>query len=196
MTASSSPAIIEPRAERRQSASSARTATTISAWRSPTASPRIQGGVRQVECTINGIGERAGNASLEEIVMAAARRARTGCRSTRRSHREGCSRQPAAVGAHQRAGPGEQGDRRTQRLRSRSRHSPGRRAEGSRDLRDHAAGGRRSVGRVATRARRAIPAATPCSARCEALGFSADRRRDRSGLSRGDLTRRTPQGDR
>src|SRR5262249_56773101 len=26
-------------------------------------------GARQVECTINGIGERAGNASLEEIVM-------------------------------------------------------------------------------------------------------------------------------
>ena len=30
----------------------------------------IQQGARQVECTINGIGERAGNASLEEIVMA------------------------------------------------------------------------------------------------------------------------------
>jgi 2-isopropylmalate synthase len=30
----------------------------------------IQGGVRQVECALNGIGERAGNASLEEIVMA------------------------------------------------------------------------------------------------------------------------------
>ena len=30
----------------------------------------IQAGVRQVECTINGVGERAGNASLEEIVMA------------------------------------------------------------------------------------------------------------------------------
>ena len=30
----------------------------------------IQGGARQVECTVNGIGERAGNASLEEIVMA------------------------------------------------------------------------------------------------------------------------------
>lgn len=29
----------------------------------------IRAGVRQVECTINGIGERAGNASLEEIVM-------------------------------------------------------------------------------------------------------------------------------
>jgi 2-isopropylmalate synthase len=30
----------------------------------------IQAGANQVECTVNGIGERAGNASLEEIVMA------------------------------------------------------------------------------------------------------------------------------
>src|SRR3546814_3386706 len=30
----------------------------------------VQGGARQVECTINGLGERAGNAALEEIVMA------------------------------------------------------------------------------------------------------------------------------
>ncbi len=30
----------------------------------------LQGGVRQIECAINGIGERAGNASLEEFVMA------------------------------------------------------------------------------------------------------------------------------
>lgn len=30
----------------------------------------IDSGARQVECTVNGIGERAGNASLEEIVMA------------------------------------------------------------------------------------------------------------------------------
>jgi 2-isopropylmalate synthase len=29
----------------------------------------IHGGARQVECTVNGIGERAGNAALEEIVM-------------------------------------------------------------------------------------------------------------------------------
>ncbi len=29
----------------------------------------VRGGCRQVECTINGVGERAGNASLEEIVM-------------------------------------------------------------------------------------------------------------------------------
>ena len=30
----------------------------------------VRAGARQVECTINGIGERAGNASLEEVVMA------------------------------------------------------------------------------------------------------------------------------
>ena len=30
----------------------------------------VEGGARQVEVTINGIGERAGNAALEEVVMA------------------------------------------------------------------------------------------------------------------------------
>ena len=30
----------------------------------------VAAGAGQVECTVNGIGERAGNASLEEIVMA------------------------------------------------------------------------------------------------------------------------------
>ncbi|MBC7900261.1 MAG: 2-isopropylmalate synthase [Saprospiraceae bacterium] len=35
----------------------------------------ITAGARQVECTVNGIGERAGNASLEELVMACAVRA-------------------------------------------------------------------------------------------------------------------------
>ena len=39
------------------------------ASRSRTRSPASQAGARQVECAINGIGERAGNASLEEIVM-------------------------------------------------------------------------------------------------------------------------------
>src|SRR5213079_3791648 len=29
----------------------------------------VEAGCRQVECAVNGIGERAGNASLEEIVM-------------------------------------------------------------------------------------------------------------------------------
>ncbi len=35
----------------------------------------IKAGARQIECTINGIGERAGNASLEEVVMAIKTRA-------------------------------------------------------------------------------------------------------------------------
>ena len=30
----------------------------------------VQGGARQIECTVNGLGERAGNTSLEEVVMA------------------------------------------------------------------------------------------------------------------------------
>src|SRR3954453_11111474 len=35
----------------------------------------LRGGARQIECTINGIGERAGNAALEEVVMALKTRA-------------------------------------------------------------------------------------------------------------------------
>ena len=35
----------------------------------------LEGGARQIECTVNGIGERAGNAALEEIVMAIRTRA-------------------------------------------------------------------------------------------------------------------------
>ena len=35
----------------------------------------LDAGARQIECTVNGIGERAGNASLEEVVMACAVRA-------------------------------------------------------------------------------------------------------------------------
>ena len=35
----------------------------------------LNGGARQIECTINGIGERAGNAALEEVVMALRTRA-------------------------------------------------------------------------------------------------------------------------
>jgi 2-isopropylmalate synthase len=48
----------------------------------------LREGARQVECTINGIGERAGNCSLEEVVMAIRTRAdylklRTGIRTER-----------------------------------------------------------------------------------------------------------------
>ena len=45
------------------------TATTTWGSRSRTPSPASLAGARQVECAVNGIGERAGNCSLEEIVM-------------------------------------------------------------------------------------------------------------------------------
>ena len=35
----------------------------------------VEGGARQIECTINGLGERAGNTALEEVVMAIRTRA-------------------------------------------------------------------------------------------------------------------------
>src|SRR2546428_9195347 len=43
----------------------------------------VRAGARQVECTINGIGERAGNAALEEVVMALQTRASEFAASTR-----------------------------------------------------------------------------------------------------------------
>ena len=154
----------------------------------------IQGGVRQVECTINGIGERAGNASLEEIVMALRVRPDRLPYDTGDQHAGALRGQPAAARAHQRAGPGQQGDRRPQRLRARSRHPPGRRAEGPAHLRNHAAAGRRPAGRrgwcsAGTRA------ATPCSAlRGARPRLTADE--IDAGLPRRDLARRAPQGDR
>ena len=112
------------------------TATTISAWRWPTRSPasgrRPPGRVR-----VNGIGERAGNASLEEIVMLL-RHARGRLRAAHR-HRHPRDR------PHRRHGlapdrlsrPAEQGGRRPQRVRARVRDPPGRGPEGANDLRDH-----------------------------------------------------------
>ena len=43
---------------------------TTLAWLLANSLAAIEAGVRQIECTINGIGERAGNASLEELVVA------------------------------------------------------------------------------------------------------------------------------
>ena len=105
----------------------------------------VRGGARQIECTINGLGERAGNAALEEIVMAT----------------EGAPGHPAVlvrggfgllhprVEAGRGGGgvprPVQQGDRRPECFRARERHPPGRDAEEGGDLRDHDAGERRSV---------------------------------------------------
>ena len=51
-------------------ASSASTATTTWGWPSANSLSAVENGAGQIECTINGIGERAGNCSLEEVVMA------------------------------------------------------------------------------------------------------------------------------
>ena len=113
-----------PRSRRRS------TATTTSGWPWPTRSPGVTAGARQVECTVNGIGERAGNASLEEVVMVLHTRASTsgsGPASTRadRAHARGC------VAPHRLPGAAEQGGRRPQRVRARGGHPPGRRAQGA-----------------------------------------------------------------
>ena len=83
----------------------------------------VEAGCRQVECAINGIGERAGNASLEEIVMLLHTREPslglwTGDRDDRdRAH------EPAGLAADRLPGAAEQGDRRAQRVRARGRAS-------------------------------------------------------------------------
>jgi 2-isopropylmalate synthase len=51
----------------------------------------VLGGARQVECTINGLGERAGNASLEEIVMAFENPPRCVRLRNRRGHHPDCA---------------------------------------------------------------------------------------------------------
>ena len=63
----------------------------------------IQAGARQVECTVNGIGERAGNTAMEEVVMALkvrqgrVRRPRHAASAPPRStRRAGCSRRSSA----------------------------------------------------------------------------------------------------
>ena len=117
------------------------TATTISGSRSRTRSPGSRPARTQVECTINGIGERAGNASLEEIVMALRVRADALRRRDRHRHRRRSPRRRASsrelTGLRR---PAEQGDRRRERVRARGGHPPGRDAEGRADVPDHGSG--------------------------------------------------------
>ena len=117
----------------------------------------VQGGVRQIECTINGIGERAGNASLEEIVMAFRVRPDRLPYDTAIQLAAALPHQPAADRPHERSGAGQQGHRRAQCVRARGRYPPGRHVEGLADLRNHEAGRRRSD----TGAARARPSLRP-----------------------------------
>ena len=54
-----------------------------------------------------------------------------------------CPHQPPGLARHRPARAAQQGHRRPERLRPRSRHPPGRHAEGPQDLRDHEPGRRR-----------------------------------------------------
>ena len=56
----------------------------------------VKAGARQIECTINGIGERAGNCSLEEVVMVDEDPQRPLSLRHRHPHRTSFPRQPAA----------------------------------------------------------------------------------------------------
>ena len=119
-------------------------ATTISASPSPTRSPACRRGARQVECTINGLGERAGNAALEEVVMALRTRGDALPYTTGIDATHADARLASRLGGDLVPGAVQQGDRRPERLCARERHPPGRHAEERPDLRDHDAGiGRR-----------------------------------------------------
>ena len=98
----------------------------------------IMAGARQVEVTINGLGERAGNAALEEVVMALAHAVR-GARRPHdgRGHRADRAHQPAGELPHRVRHPAQQGHRGPERLRPRVGHPPGRRAQEPAQLRDH-----------------------------------------------------------
>ncbi len=97
----------------------------------------VQAGARQIECTINGIGERAGNASLEEIVMAFKTRPDKLPFETKIVTEHIYSDEPASHADHYVWAATEQSHRRRKCVRARSRHPPGRIPEGAHDVRDH-----------------------------------------------------------
>ena len=112
----------------------------------------IEAGVRQMECTINGIGERAGNASLEELAVAL---------HVRQNHYQvethltleklyPTSRMLTAITG--RFGAAEQSCGRSECFRARGGHPSGRHPEKSADVRDHRSGkGRRACAEARAR---------------------------------------------
>ena len=79
----------------------------------------VAAGARQVEVTVNGIGERAGNTALEEVVMALATRGdQFGDVYTNIQKDRIVPTSRLAERHHRAAGPGQQSDRRRQRVRA------------------------------------------------------------------------------
>ena len=88
-------------------------------------------GARQVEGCINGLGERAGNAALEEVIMALETRKDLYGVSTNVNTRQIYRTSQSGERYHRLRGAAEQGDSGRERLPPRLRHPPGRCAEGS-----------------------------------------------------------------
>ncbi|MFQ9126597.1 MAG: hypothetical protein ACLR4Z_07155 [Butyricicoccaceae bacterium] len=103
----------------------------------------VEAGIDQIECTINGIGERAGNASMEECAMALKTRADhfgIGCNiETTQIYR--ASRMIQTITGV--AVAPTKADRRRECVRTRSRHPSARRHGEQGDLRNHDPGVRR-----------------------------------------------------
>ena len=131
----------------------------------------VEAGARQVECTINGIGERAGNAALEEIVMALEDPPRLFRADHRNQDRAALSRQPDGLDDHRPARAAEQGDRRPQRLRPRSGNSPGRHAQGAHRL-TRSCGPRTSACREPSWSWASTAAGTPCATASTEMGYN------------------------
>jgi 2-isopropylmalate synthase len=89
----------------------------------------VLAGARQVECTINGLGERAGNASLEEVVMAVRTRSDLFPVQTRIDTTQIVPASKLVSQITGLSGAAEQGRRRRQCLCARIRDSSGRRAQ-------------------------------------------------------------------
>ena len=174
----------------------------------------LAAGATQVECTINGIGERAGNAALEEIVDGAARPRRVLRAETRHRHRGICTHvaarrraltgyvvQPnkAVVGANafaHEAGIHQDGD--AQGRRDVPDHRPGRaRAAMTLPLGKHS--GRHAFARACTDAGLELDR-DAARRRVRALQAARRRRRPRLPVRRvpggGGMNMNTPQTDR
>ncbi len=138
----------------------------------------VEGGARQIECTINGIGERAGNAALEEIAAALATRRDKFPYSNGIAAQAALPHQPPARRVDQLRLLAQQGGRRSQRLRARIRHPPARHAGQPPHLRDHDAGvSRRPVDQPRTRQTQRPPPARTASRRTRPPAHSLATRR-------------------
>ncbi len=137
------------------------------------------GGARQVECTINGLGERAGNCSLEEVVMAVRTRRDFFDLDVGIDTTQIVPGIKAGGGHYRLCGAAKQGGGWRECFRARVGHSSGRRAQGARYVRDHARRGCR-LERQQDRAGQAVGPQRVQAARERAF----DPARERNGIER------------